>query len=323
MPDGLHSPPIAAPTPSLPGTSLPGGASLPGTSLPGRLLPGVEALGIPASSVASPTVTSPVPSPGTAPPSISLRGVDKVYSAGRGSLVALRGVDLDIAAGEVTAIMGPSGSGKTTLLSIIGCILRSTSGVVSICGTEVAALDETERSRIRLAHIGFVFQSYNLFPSLNARQNVEIALELKGVHRRARRAQAIELLEQVDLRDKTESHPEDLSGGQKQRVAIARALAGTPDIILADEPTAALDSTTGRRIMAIFRGLARRQRRSVVIVTHDSRILEFADRVVTVDDGRVTEPKNHKPRSEEPAALSASMIRRPRSFETAEMGATP
>jgi putative ABC transport system ATP-binding protein len=257
------------------------------------------------------------------PPSITLKNVGKVYAAGRGSLVALSQVDLDLAPGEVTAIMGPSGSGKTTLLSIIGCILRPTSGVVSICGTDAAALDEAARSRIRLAHIGFVFQSYNLFPSLSARQNVEIALELKGVGGRARRAQAEGLLDQVGLRDKTGTHPEDLSGGQKQRVAIARALAGAPDIILADEPTAALDSTTGRRIMAIFRELARREKRTVVIVTHDSRILEFADRVVMVDDGRVTEPENRKQRTEDLASLSASMIRRPRSFETAEMGATP
>ncbi len=282
--------------------------------------PSVVTSSAPIRPVVTPTV---VTGTGTVPPSISLQGVGKVYPVGRGTLVALSGVDLDIASGEVTAIMGPSGSGKTTLLSIIGCILRSTSGGVAICGTDVAALDETERSRIRLAHIGFVFQSYNLFPSLNARQNVEIALELKGVQRRARRAQALDLLEQVGLRDKTEAHPEDLSGGQKQRVAIARALAGAPDIILADEPTAALDATTGRHIMAIFRELARREKRTVVVVTHDSRILEFADRVVMVDDGRVTEPENRKQRSEEPASLSASMIRRPRSFEAVEMGGTP
>jgi putative ABC transport system ATP-binding protein len=304
MPDSLLTPPITVSSVRAPIVATSGIVPVPIT-------------------LSSATVPPTTVSPATLPPSISLKSVGKVFAVGRGSLVALSGVDLDIAPGEVTAIMGPSGSGKTTLLSIVGCILRPTSGVVSICGTDAAALDEAERSRIRLAHIGFVFQSYNLFPSLSARQNVEIALELKGVTGRARREQAEGLLEQVGLRDKTLSHPKDLSGGQKQRVAIARALAGAPDIVLADEPTAALDSTTGRRIMAIFRELARRQKQTVVIVTHDSRILEFADRVVMVDDGRVTEPEIRRPRTEEPAALSASMIRRPRSFETAELGAAP
>lgn len=257
----------------------------------------------------------------TAAPCISLRGVGKIYSAGKGSLVALSGVDLDIAAGQVTAIVGPSGSGKTTLLSIIGCILRPTSGEVLICSEGVSGLSETERGRIRLAHIGFVFQSYNLFPSLTARQNVEVALDLKGIRGRARSEQALSLLDQVELRDKAGAYPADLSGGQKQRVAIARALCGAPDIILADEPTAALDSVTGRRIMAVFRDLARSAKRAVVIVTHDSRILEFADRVVSVDDGRVTEQEARRPAPAAAAALSATLIRRPRSFELAELGA--
>jgi putative ABC transport system ATP-binding protein len=257
-----------------------------------------------------------------AAPAISLRGIGKVYSAGKGSLVALSAVDLDLASGQVSALMGPSGSGKTTLLSIIGCILRPTSGRLAICGIEAAGLNETERSRIRLARIGFVFQAYNLFPSLTARQNVEIALDLKGVRGRARPAQARELLDQVELADKADTYPADLSGGQKQRVAIARALAGAPDIILADEPTAALDATTGRRIMAVFRDLARTHNRAVVIVTHDSRILDFADRVITVDDGRVAE--GTAPRAMPvtgPAVLSGALLRRPRSFEQADMEA--
>jgi len=264
-----------------------------------------------------------------AAPAIALRGVGKVYSAGRGSLVALAHVDLALRAGELAAVIGPSGSGKTTLLSIIGGILTPTSGEVWIAGQEIARLGEAERSRARLAHIGFVFQGYNLFPSLTARQNVEIALDLKGVKRRHRAAAALELLEQVALREKADTYPADLSGGQKQRVAIARALAGTPSIILADEPTAALDSVTGRRIMGLFRDLARQQRRAVVIVTHDSRLLDFADRVIAVDDGRVSEaaaPRAVELAGSEPAAaaaLTAGLIRRPRSFEHSDLVGTP
>jgi putative ABC transport system ATP-binding protein len=257
-------------------------------------------------------------------PAVSLRGVGKVYAAGRGSLVALAAVDLDLHAGEVAALMGPSGSGKTTLLSIVGGILTPTAGEVWIGGREIARLSEAERSRTRLAHIGFVFQGYNLFPSLTARQNVEISLELKGTKRRQRATAANALLEQVALSDKADTYPADLSGGQKQRVAIARALAGSPEIILADEPTAALDSVTGRRIMALFRDLARVQKRAVVIVTHDSRLLDFADRVIAVDDGRVTEERVHRPSADAgTAALTAALIRRPRSFEPAEVEQSP
>src|SRR5262249_52873798 len=200
-----------------------------------------------------------------------------------------------------------------------------TSGVVRIAGIDVAPLDETERSRIRLAQIGFVFQAYNLFPSLTAQQNVEIALDLKDVHGRARAQQALELLERVALADKAHTYPADLSGGQKQRVAIARALAGAPAIILADEPTAALDGVTGRRIMAVLRDLACTEKRAVAVVTHDSRLLEFADRVITVDDGRIAEEAAHRSKSTAdrgPASLTAALIRRPRSFEAAETGAT-
>jgi putative ABC transport system ATP-binding protein len=220
-------------------------------------------------------------------PAVSVRGVDKIYSAGRNVVTALDGIDLDFAAGEVAAVMGPSGSGKTTLLSIIGCILRPSGGSVSICGKEVSGLGETERSRIRLAHIGFIFQGYNLFPGLTARQNIEVALDLRGSRGRSRREMAESLLEKVELGEKADSFPADLSGGQKQRVAIARALAGTPDLILADEPTAALDYRTGRRIMMLFRDLAHERDRAVIIVTHDMRMLDFTDRVVSIDDGRI------------------------------------
>lgn len=249
---------------------------------------------------------------------MSVRGVRMIYPAGRGALIALDRIDLDLASGEVTAVMGPSGSGKTTLLSILGCLIRPSNGKVSICGTEVADLSEDERGRIRLAHIGFIFQGYNLFPSLTARQNVEVALDLKGVEHRHRKAMAEALLGEVDLADKANAFPADLSGGQKQRVAIARALAGSPEIILADEPTAALDLVTGRRIMAIFRSLARLEGRAIVVVTHDSRILDFADRVISIDDGRIVEDAIRNASADAPLpTLTASLLRRPRSVEIA------
>ena len=248
-------------------------------------------------------------------PIVALRGVGMTYPAGHGLFVALGGIDLDIAAGEVTLLVGPSGSGKTTLLSIIGCILRPTSGAVLLGGREVAGLDEGARGAVRLAEIGFVFQGYNLFPTLTARQNVELALELKGARPETRRAAALGLLERVALADKADAYPADLSGGQKQRVAIARALAGAPRILLADEPTAALDLHTGRRVLSLFRQMARLDGRAVIVVTHDSRMLDLADRIVTLDDGRIVSDVRAVAETAEPASLNAGLLRRPRSFE--------
>jgi putative ABC transport system ATP-binding protein len=189
-------------------------------------------------------------------------------------------------------LMGPSGSGKTTLVSIMGAILRPTSGSVKIQGKEIADLSEKQLPRIRLDHIGFVFQGFNLFPTLSASENVELALDLKGIRGSKASRKAAALLEQVGLGDKLRSFPSDLSGGQKQRVAIARALAGDPEIMLADEPTAALDSHSGRMVMEMIRGLAHDKGRAVVIVTHDNRILEYADRVVRIEDGKTTKNEN-------------------------------
>jgi putative ABC transport system ATP-binding protein len=183
--------------------------------------------------------------------------------------------------------MGPSGSGKTTLVSIMGCILRPSSGSVKVAGREVTRLSEKELPAIRLRHMGFVFQGFNLFPTLTAVENVEIALELKRVPRGERRMRAAALLDEVGLNDKHRAYPADLSGGQKQRVAIARALAGDPDVILADEPTAALDKTSGRTVLEMLRRLAHDKGRAVVIVTHDARTLDYADRVVDIEDGRI------------------------------------
>ncbi len=218
---------------------------------------------------------------------VSVRGVKKVFNEGTMEVPVLHGVDFDVNAGEVVLLMGPSGSGKTTLLSIMGCILRATSGSVKIGGREVASLPEKELPRVRLEQIGFIFQGFNLFPTLTVGENVELSLDLKGIRGPRAREEARRLLRQVELDHKFDSFPADLSGGQKQRVAVARALAGGPAVILADEPTAALDSHSGRNVMAILRGLAHEHGRAVVVVTHDSRVLEFGDRIVRMEDGRI------------------------------------
>jgi putative ABC transport system ATP-binding protein len=220
-------------------------------------------------------------------PAVSVRSVTKTYSPGAAEVRALAGVDLDLREGEVVLLMGPSGSGKTTLISIMGCILRATSGSVMVRGREVSGLSERELPRVRLDHIGFIFQGFNLFPTLTAAENVELALDLKGVRGKPAKQRAAELLDEVGLGDKSREWPANLSGGQKQRVAIARALAGDPEIVLADEPTAALDSRTGRGVMEMLRDLARKRGRAVAIVSHDDRILEYADRMVRIEDGRV------------------------------------
>ena len=220
---------------------------------------------------------------------ISVRNVTKEFEEGPNRVQVLHGVDFDIDPGEVVLLMGPSGSGKTTLLSIMGCILRATSGSVQIAGREVATLSERELPAIRLQNIGFIFQGFNLFPTLTVGENVELALDLKGVRGSKARQEAGWLLEQVGLAAKRDSFPSDLSGGQKQRVAIARALSGSPGVILADEPTAALDSQSGRNVMEMMRELAHKHGRGVVVVTHDSRVLEYGDRIVHIEDGRIAE----------------------------------
>jgi len=220
-------------------------------------------------------------------PAIAVRKLTKQYEEGAAGTLALRSVDLDVHAGELLMLMGPSGSGKTTLLSIMGCILTATSGSVRVAGREVVGLSEKELPALRLEHMGFVFQGFNLFPTLTAGENVELMLDLKGAPAAKAKKRAQELLEQVGLAEKYASFPADLSGGQKQRVAIARALAGDPGIVLADEPTAALDSHTGRNVMEMMSELAHKRDRAVVIVTHDSRVLDFADRIVKIEDGAV------------------------------------
>jgi putative ABC transport system ATP-binding protein len=224
---------------------------------------------------------------------VQVRNLTKTYETGAAAARALDGVNLEVNAGEVVLLMGPSGSGKTTLISIMGCILRATSGSVLINGKEVTHLKERQLPQVRLNNIGFVFQGFNLFPTLTAAENVEIGLDLKGFRGREKKQRARALLDSVGLHDKYAAFPADLSGGQKQRVAIARALAGDPGIILADEPTAALDSVTGRTVMDMMRKLAKERGRAVVVVSHDGRVMEYADRVVNIEDGKISNGGAH------------------------------
>ncbi len=220
---------------------------------------------------------------------IAARQVVKSYGEGPTAVHALRGVDLDVRAGEVLLMMGPSGSGKTTMLSVIGGILKATSGSVRIAGTEIVGLPERALPEIRLRHVGFVFQGFNLFPALTAVENVALALDLRGIGGRDAMRRAHEALESVGLADRAHGKPADLSGGQKQRVAIARALVGQPTVVLADEPTAALDHASGTLVLDLLRRVATEQGRAVVLVTHDPRTLAYANRIVHIEDGRLRE----------------------------------
>ncbi len=225
---------------------------------------------------------------------ISIRNVSKIYGIGSSAVHAVRDITLDVLGGEVLLMCGPSGSGKTTLLSIMGAILQASSGSVKLLGQEIVGIRESKLPDIRLNNIGFIFQGFNLFPALTALENVEVALTLKGFSKKESRSQAMELLEQVGMLDRRKHHPADLSGGQKQRVAIARALAGDPRIILADEPTAALDSVSGRMVMEVLSTLARDRGRAVVVVTHDARVMSYGTRMVHISDGLLEETEMEK-----------------------------
>ncbi|HZM51706.1 MAG TPA: ABC transporter ATP-binding protein [Vicinamibacteria bacterium] len=214
-------------------------------------------------------------------------GVVKVFEEGSQRVEVLRGVSITVARGEVVALEGPSGSGKTTLLSIMGCILTPTSGEVTIAGERVDAARPDQLRDVRRRSIGFVFQQYNLFPALTALENIEYALNVKGRKGRSAREEATSALTRVGLGDRLHFLPRDLSGGQKQRVAIARALAGSPPVILADEPTANLDTVAGTQVLELFRDLAKSESRGLVIVTHDPKVRAVADRVVGIRDGRL------------------------------------
>lgn len=227
------------------------------------------------------------PMAGAQRPLARLVGATKRYGSGATTVVALNEASLDVRAGEVTLIEGPSGSGKTTLISILGLLLKPTSGEIWIEGRNVAGLGERQLPELRAKNFGFVFQGFNLFPALTALENVAVAIQMKDATAKDPKRQARELLAVVGLADRMHHLPADLSGGQKQRVAIARALGGNPPILIGDEPTAALDTKTALSVMELLRELATVHRRACVIVTHDPRLERFADRVVRVEDGRI------------------------------------
>ncbi|HEU4726515.1 MAG TPA: ABC transporter ATP-binding protein [Kofleriaceae bacterium] len=232
----------------------------------------------------------PDPDPDSAAPRAALArmiAVTKTYGNGDTAVAALTTASLDVLRGEVLLIEGPSGSGKTTLISILGLLLRPTAGEIWIEGRNVAGLGERELPALRARNFGFVFQAFNLFPALDAIENVAVAIRMKQARVRDPEAEARRLLQLVGLGPRMRHMPADLSGGEKQRVAIARALGGDPPILIGDEPTAALDTRTAMSVMELLRELATVQRRAVVVVTHDPRLERFADRVVRVEDGRI------------------------------------
>lgn len=220
---------------------------------------------------------------------LKLSRVTKIYGSGHTAVTALREANLTVGQGEVVLIMGPSGSGKTTLLSVAGGLLQPTSGEVRLAGQTITGLTEKELPLLRLKHIGFIFQSFNLLSALTVLENVRLVLDLAGAEKRKTAKRATALLEEEGLGGKINRLPKELSGGEAQRVSIARALVNDPDIILADEPTANLDSVSGHKIMMLLKGLAKEKGKSIVIVSHDQRIIDVADRVLWLEDGRLSD----------------------------------
>jgi putative ABC transport system ATP-binding protein len=228
-------------------------------------------------------------------PVIELADVTKVYQTGDVALRALDGVTLQVDAGEFVAVMGSSGSGKSTLMNIVGCLDRPTSGRYTLAGKHVSGMGRGELAKIRNRVLGFVFQQFNLLARTSALENVELPLEYGGVSSRTRRDRALRALDRVGLANRVHHHPNQLSGGQQQRVAIARAIVNDPKVILADEPTGALDSRTSVDVMAIFQGLWHAGI-TVVLVTHEADVAEYASRVVHMKDGQVLSDRRQEPR---------------------------
>ncbi len=218
---------------------------------------------------------------------VETKGVTKNYREGRTDVHALRGVDLRIGEGEFIAVAGPSGSGKTTLLNIVSGLDNATAGEVRVDGEEISGLCRAELSRLRLRKIGFVFQSYNLIPVLTARENVEFTMLLQGVPAGERRKRALEMLRHVGLEGLENRRPPTLSGGQQQRVAVARAIVTRPRLVLADEPTANLDSETGAKLLDLMRALNREERMTFVFSTHDPMVMDYSRRLIRLHDGLV------------------------------------
>ena len=220
-------------------------------------------------------------------PAVVAEHLEKSYIVGGGAVGALRGVDLTVARGELLALVGPSGCGKTTLLHLLGGLDRPSRGSVSVDGVDLATLSDDALADLRRDRIGYVFQTYNLFPVLTAREYVEIPLQLKGVSKSERRDRALSLLGKVGLADRAEHRPTELSGGERQRVAIARALANAPALILLDEPTGDLDSKTGDDVLALLVSLYKDEGTTLVVATHDAKVANAASRVVRLRDGRI------------------------------------
>ena len=223
---------------------------------------------------------------------VKIENVTRVYKIGKLETQALRGVNLSIGGGEFTALVGPSGSGKTTLLQMIGCLDQPSSGRVIISGKDVTTLNRNQRADMRRGTIGFIFQFFALIPTLTAYENVEMPLLLNGHSPKERHERVMELLKAVDLTERANNRPDQLSGGQQQRVAIARALAPKPTLILADEPTANLDTTNGKQVMDIMKKLNKETGVTFVFATHDPRVISYADRVVTLNDGLIEKDSN-------------------------------
>ncbi len=221
---------------------------------------------------------------------IKMRGIRKVYSTGRVEVEALRGIDLDVADNEYVAIVGPSGSGKSTLMNLLGCLDTPSSGEYVLSGESVAGLDRNRLAEIRNRHVGFVFQNFNLLPYASALENVELPLLFAGLPARQRAERAAAMLEKVGLADRLDHKPTELSGGQMQRVAIARALVNRPAMVLADEPTGNLDSSSGTGIVALFHEL-HAAGQTIVMITHDAAVARQASRVVQIRDGLITEDR--------------------------------
>ena len=220
---------------------------------------------------------------------IVAKGVEMEFKSQKRCFQILKGIDLAIPKGNIQLLMGPSGSGKTTLLSILAGLMTPTRGKVSLLGEDITNMSRQKLTKFRQQNIGFIFQNFNLFPALTASENIEVALNIQGINRKTAKYQAQVLLEQVGLENQSEQKPSDLSGGQKQRVAIARALAGSPQLIMADEPTAALDSKSGHSVIQLLRALAKEQGCTVLMVTHDPRIIDVADSVTYLEDGVLKE----------------------------------
>jgi putative ABC transport system ATP-binding protein len=220
---------------------------------------------------------------------VRCRAVTKKYGAGDASVMALRGIDLDVRHGELLMVVGPSGCGKTTLISVIAGILDQDSGQCEVLGRDLKQMDKSERARFRGLSIGFIFQLFNLLPALSAVENVSVPLLINGMSRKNAEARAQEVLEAVSLGSRLDALPGKLSGGQQQRVAIARAMVHGPKLIVCDEPTSNLDHETGHSIMKLLRDAAKSPERALIVVTHDPRIFEFADRIARMDDGKIIE----------------------------------